>query len=109
MDLESWSDAELISVRAELHVWCLKRKVPTWGNRFWSWTGYLGAFAFLTGLTDMFFGGPTPHNAGVTALGVIAYLSWYKGDKQRKKNTDFLERLEQELSRRGLSIEQGLT
>lgn len=102
MDLATWTDAELISVRGELQTWCLKRKAPTWGNRFWSWTGYLGAFALLTGLTDMFFGGPTAPNAGLTALGVIACFSWYKGDKQRKKNNDFLEKLEQELTRRGL-------
>jgi hypothetical protein len=102
MDLATWSDAELISVRGELHSWCVKRKAPTWGNRFWSWTGYLGAFALLTGLTDMFFGGATLNNAGLAALGIIACFSWYKGDKQRKKNTAFLEKLEEELTRRGL-------
>ena len=102
MDLAGWNDAELISVHGKLHLWCAKRKAPTWGNRFWSWSGYLGAFAFLTGLTDMFFGGPTPPNAGLTALGIITCFSWYKGDKQRKKNTQFLDKLEQELAHRGL-------
>ena len=102
MDLAGWNDAELISVHGKLHLWCAKRKAPTWGNRFWSWSGYLGAFAFLTGLTDMFFGGPTPPNAGLTALGIVTCFSWYKGDKQRKKNNQFLDKLEQELARRGL-------
>jgi hypothetical protein len=55
----------------------------------------------------MFFGGATPHNAGLTVLGIITCLSWYKGDKQRKKNTDFLEKLEQELTRRGLKYNPG--
>jgi hypothetical protein len=50
----------------------------------------------------MFFGGATPQNAGLTVLGAITCFSWFKGDKQRKKNNDFLEKLEQELTRRGL-------
>jgi hypothetical protein len=107
MDLASWTDADLMSVHSDLNKWCVRRKAPTWGNRFWSWSGYLGVFALLTGLTDMFFGAPTPHNAGLAALGTITCFSWYKGDKQRKKNIDFLEKLEQELTRRGLKYNQG--
>jgi hypothetical protein len=106
MDLVNWSDAELISLHEKLHDWCLKRQAPTWGNRFWNWTGYLGAFAFLTGLTDMFFGGPTLVNFGLTVLGILTSFSWYKGDKQRKTNIDFLKKLERELTRRGLRVER---
>ncbi len=107
MDLASWTDADLMSVHSDLNKWCVRRKAPTWGNRFWSWSGYLGAFALFTGLTDMFFGGPTLHNGGLAALGIVTCFSWYKGDKQRKKNVDFLEKLEQELTRRGLKYSQG--
>lgn len=101
MDLTNWTDAELISVREKLHAWRLQREMPTWGNKFSSWNGYAGAFAILTGLTDMFFGGPTPVNALLTVLGILACFAWYKGDKQRKKNIIFLEKLDQELTRRG--------
>ncbi|MBA4143627.1 MAG: hypothetical protein H0X43_11655 [Nitrosospira sp.] len=106
MDMADWSDAELISVREKLHVWCLKREAPTWGNRFWKWAGYLGAFAFLTGLTDMFFGGPTVPNFFLTTLGAMTCFSWYKGDKQRKTNMDFAEKLDRELAHRGLTFRQ---
>ncbi|MDN5752889.1 MAG: hypothetical protein L0H15_06360 [Nitrosospira sp.] len=104
MDLMNWTDAELISVREKLHTWCLKRQEPTWENKFLNWTGFMGAFAFLTGLTDMFFGGPTALNFLLVVLGLLACFSWYKGDKQRQKNISFLEKLNQELTRRGLKF-----
>ena len=63
--------------------------------------GYIGAFAFLTGLTDAFFGGVTILNASLMLLGAVTCFSWYKGDKQRKKNMEFLEKLDKELARRG--------
>jgi membrane protein implicated in regulation of membrane protease activity len=101
MDLATWTDAELVSVREKLHAWCAKRQEPTWANRFLSWTGLMGAFSVLTGLMDIFFGGPTIVSVLLVVLGVVACFSWYKGDKQRKKNISFLERLDQELTRRG--------
>jgi hypothetical protein len=101
MDLANWTDDELISIREKLQAWCTKRQEPTWGNRFLNWTGFMGAFAFLTGLTDIFFGGPTVTNALLVVLGVLACFSWYRGDKQQKKNISFLEELDQELLRRG--------
>ena len=103
MDLTDWTDAEIMSVREKLNSWCIQRAAPTWTNKFMNWTGYVSAFAFLTGLTDMFFGGPAPMNALLIVLGILACFSWYKGDKQRKKNIGFLEKLNQEISRRGLS------
>lgn len=101
MDLAKWTDDELVSIREKLQDWRVKREEPTWGNRFLNWTGFMGAFAFLTGLTDVFFGGPTVSNVLLVVLGVLACFSWYKGDKQRKKNISFLEKLDLELSRRG--------
>jgi hypothetical protein len=104
IDLTNWTDAELISVREKLHAWCLQREAPTWSNKFLNWTGFAGAFAFLTGLTDIFFGGPTVVNMLLIVLGILAGFSWYKGDKQRKKNKDFLEKLDQEFTRRNLKF-----
>lgn len=104
MELTDWTDAELISVREKLHAWCRQREAPTWGNKFLNWTGYASAFAFLTGLTDIFFGGPTALNVLLLVLGILAGFSWYRSDKQRKKNISFLEKLDQELTRRGLKF-----
>ncbi len=103
MDLAQWTDAELVSLRDKLHMWCTKRQELTWANRFLNWTGLMGAFAILTGLMDMFFGGPTMVSVLLVVLGVLACFSWYKGEKQRKKNIDFLEVLDHEIARRGIS------
>ncbi|MBA2659227.1 MAG: hypothetical protein H0U72_06705 [Nitrosospira sp.] len=104
MNLTDWTDAELILVREKLHGWCLQREASTWTNKFLNWTGFAGAFALLTGLTDIFFGGPTLLNGLLIVLGLLACFSWYRGDKQRKKNKSFLEELNQEFTRRNLSI-----
>ena len=101
MDLTGWTNEEVISLHEKLDEWRRQRQAPTWGNKFLNWTGFAGAFAFLTGLTDMFFGGPTPASVILILLGALACFSWYKGDKQRKKNISFLEKLDQELARRG--------
>jgi hypothetical protein len=101
MELANWTDADLTSVRDKLHLWCARRQAPTWANRFWGVAGYVGAFAFLTGLTDAFFGGITGLNVFLMLVGAATCFSWYKGDKQRKKNIDFLEKLDRELVRRG--------
>ena len=101
MELTDWTDEELDSVREKLRTWCVKREEPTWTNRFLNWTGFMGAFSVLTGLMDMFFGGPTGVNVLLVVLGTLACFSWYKGDKQRKKNIQFLEKLDQEIARRG--------
>ena len=102
MDLESWTDAELISVRAELHAWCLKRKAPTWGNQILELDRLSGRIRFSYRSYGYVFRGTDAAQCGPDSARVIACFSWYKGDKQRKKNMDFLEKLEQELSRRGL-------
>ncbi len=54
-----------------------------------NWNGIAGAFALLTGLMDMFFGGPTATNLLLVLLGALACFTWYKGDKQRKKKYKF--------------------
>lgn len=101
MDLTTWTEAELVSIREKLLAWRLQREAPTWGNKFLSWNGLAGAFAFLTGLTDIFFGGPSVTNVLLILLGALACFTWYKGEKQRKKNISFLEKIDQELTRRG--------
>lgn len=104
MDLTDWTNEEIISVHEKLVDWRRQRQAPTWGNKFLNWTGFTGAFAFLTGLMDMFFGGPAPANIILVLLGMLACFSWYKGDKQLKKNINFLGELDQEIIRRGIKI-----
>ncbi|MEO8992197.1 MAG: hypothetical protein ABI284_06025 [Nitrosospira sp.] len=101
MDLTTWTEAELVSIREKLLAWRLQRESPTWGNRFLNWNGLAGAFALLTGLMDMFFGGVGPTNFLLIMLGSLACFTWYKGEKQRKKNISFFEEVDRELSRRG--------
>jgi hypothetical protein len=108
MDLADWTEADLVSVREKLHSWCAQRQAPTLGNRIWGIVGYLGAFAFFTGLVDAFFGGLTWLNTLLMLLGALTSLSWYKGDKQRKNNISFLGKLDQELARRGHKTERSL-
>lgn len=98
MDLTTWTVEELVSIREKLLAWRLQREAPTLGNKFLNWNGIAGAFALLTGLTDMFFGGAT--GILLVLLGALACFTWYKGDKQRKKNISFLGKIDEELSRR---------
>jgi hypothetical protein len=55
-------------------------------------------------MMDMFFGGPAPANVTLVLLGLLACFSWYKGDKQLKKNINFLGELDQEIIRRGIKV-----
>ena len=55
MDLKAQTDAELLSLRDKLNVWCLQHQVSQWGRRLWILIVILGVFAFLTGIIDIFF------------------------------------------------------
>ncbi|SFW38790.1 hypothetical protein [Nitrosovibrio sp. Nv17] len=100
MDFKEWTDEEVDSLREKLREWRLQRDAPTWGNRFLNWTGFMGVFALLTGLTDGFFGGLSMPSLLLVVLGALACFSWYRGDKQYKKNVGFLDELDQEYARR---------
>jgi len=109
MDLKAQTDAELISLRDKLNVWCLQHQVSQWGRRLWILIVILGVFAFLTGIIDIFLGGISPLNVFLIVLGAITCFSWYKSDKQRKANINFLAELNSELARRDSTTVSGDT
>ena len=100
MDLTTWSDAELISLRDKLHARQLQRQAAKWGNRFWKMTAWMGAFALSDGVVGIFFDGVGVLNMIEIALGTIICFSWYRGDKQHKSNIALLDRLNHELANR---------
>jgi hypothetical protein len=100
MDLKTETDAELISLREKLDVWCLQHQGSKWGRRLWILIIILGVFAFLEGIIDIFFSGISPLNVFLILLGAITCFSWYKSDKQRKVNISFLAEINSELARR---------
>lgn len=104
MDLTTWTDAELIALREKLHVWCLQRQAAKWGNRFWKLTAFIGAFSLIDGIVDIFLDGVRALSILEMILGSAVCLSWYLGDKKYKSNTNFLDKLNDELSRRGHSL-----
>ncbi|MCH6584420.1 MAG: hypothetical protein IH810_01010 [Proteobacteria bacterium] len=109
MDLKTQTDSELISLRDKLNVWCLQHQVSKWGHRLWILIVILGVFAFFNGIIDTFLGGITLLNVFLIVLGVITCFSWYKSDKQRKVNINFLAELNSELARRDSTTVSGDT
>lgn len=100
MDIKKWTDEELSSTRDKLDAWCLKHATSSWGNRLWLLTAVLGAIAISTGVVFIFFDGITTMSIVLIILGVVTCYSWYKSEKQRKINMDFLEELKVEIARR---------
>jgi len=83
--------------------------VSQWGHRLWILIVILGVFAFLTGIIDTFLGDISLLNVFLIVLGVITCFSWYKRDKQRKANINFLAELNSELARRDSATVSGGT
>lgn len=100
MDIRKWTDEELASTREKLDEWCQKHGSKGWGNRLWLLTALLGAFAISTGVVFIFFDGITAMSIVLIVLGTITCFTWYKSEKQRKLNIDFLEQLKVEITRR---------
>ena len=100
MDLKTETDAELFSLREKLNVWCLQHQRSKWGHRLWILIIILGVFAFIEGIVDIFFVGINSLNVFLILLGAVTCFSWYKSDKQRKVNINFLAELNSELARR---------
>jgi hypothetical protein len=100
MNIKKWSDEELSSTYDKLNAWCLKYAHSKWGGGLWLTTGLLGALAISTGVVFMFFDGIDALNVLLIALGGITCFSWYKSEKQRKLNLEFLGELKKEIARR---------
>lgn len=101
MDLRTWTDEELKVLREKLYTWSLRHQAAKWENRFWKFTGLAGAFAVIDGAFNTIQAGVNALDMLEIALGAIICLSWYRGDKRHKANTSLLEKLNDEITRRG--------
>lgn len=108
MDIKKWTDEELSSTRDKLDAWCLQHANSSWGTRLWLLTAVLGAIAISTGVVFLFFDGITAMSFVLIILGIVTCYSWYKSEKQRKINMDFLEKLKVEIARRAKRREEKL-
>lgn len=100
MNIKKWTDEELSSTHDKLDAWCLKHTSSKWEGGIWLLTGLLGALAISTGVVFIFFDGMTVMSFVLIVLGGITCFSWYKSEKQRKINLEFLEELKKEIARR---------
>jgi hypothetical protein len=98
MSMKKWTDEELISTRAKLEELSARQRKS--GNTMWHLTAFLGAFAVSTGIAFIFFDGVDFLNVLLIVLGSITCLAWYKSEKQRKDNQNFLFEVNSELKRR---------
>ena len=64
----------------------------------------MGAFAIIDGIVDIFLDGVQALSILEIVLGTVICLSWYLSDKKGKSNINFLDKLNNELSRRGHSL-----
>jgi hypothetical protein len=98
MSMKKWTDEELISTRDKLEELGARQKKSS--NTMWHLTAFLGAFAVSTGIAFIFFDGVDFLNVLLIVLGSITCLAWYKSEKQRKDNQNFLFEINNELKRR---------
>lgn len=100
MELKTQTDADLISLRDKLDIWCKQHQVSKWGHRLKILIVILGLFVFIDGIADIILTGVAPLNIFLIILGAVICFSWYKSDKQRKANINFLAEINSELARR---------
>lgn len=98
MSMKKWTDEELISTRDKLEALGARQKKSS--NTMWHLTAFLGAFAVSTGIAFIFFDGVDLLNVLLIVMGSITCLAWYKSEKQRKDNQNFLFEINSELKRR---------
>ena len=98
MSMKKWTDEELISTRNKLEALGARQKKSS--NAMWHLTAFLGAFAVSTGIAFIFFDGVDFLNVLLIVMGSITCLAWYKSEKQRKDNQNFLFEINNELKRR---------
>ena len=98
MSMKKWTQEELISTRDKLEELIANQKKSN--NAMWHLTAFLGAFAVSTGIVFIFFDGVDVLNIFLIILGSITCLAWYKSEKQRKDNRNFLSEIQRELKKR---------
>lgn len=107
MSMKKWTQEELISTREKLEELSANQKKSS--NAMWHLTAFLGAFAVSTGIAFIFLDGVDVLNIFLIILGSITCLAWYKSEKQRKDNRNFLNEIERELKKREKRAEKAKT
>ena len=98
MSMKKWTEEELISTRDKLEE--LNARYKKTSNKMWHLTAFLGAFAVSTGIAFIFLDGVDVLNVFLIVIGSITCLAWYKSEKQRKDNQNFLLEINKELKKR---------
>jgi len=96
--MKKWTDEELVSTRDKLEA--LRERYRSSNTKMWHLTAFLGAFAVSTGIAFIFLDGVDVLNVLLIVLGSITCLAWYKSEKQRKDNLNFLSEINKELKKR---------
>ncbi len=107
MSMKKWTDEELISTRDKLEE--LSTRYRKSSNTMWHVTAFLGAFAVSTGIAFIFFDGVDVLNVLLIVLGSITCLAWYRSEKQRKDNQNFLFEINKEIKKRDKKSAKGKT
>ncbi|WP_143058772.1 hypothetical protein [Nitrosomonas marina] len=107
MSMKKWTDQELISTRDKLEE--LSKRYQKAGNKMWHFTAFLGAFAVSTGIAFIFFDGVDVLNVLLIVMGSLTCLAWYKGEKRRQDNINFLNEINSELKHRAKRAEKPKT
>ncbi|MCB1950189.1 hypothetical protein [Nitrosomonas sp.] len=98
MSMKKWTDEELTSTRDKLEEW--RERYQKAGNKMWHFTAFLGAFAVSTGIAFIFFDGVDVLNVLLIVIGSLTCLAWYKSEKRRQDNLNFLNEINNELKQR---------
>ncbi|SEQ85997.1 hypothetical protein SAMN05421690_1002137 [Nitrosomonas sp. Nm51] len=98
MSMKKWTDEELISTRDKLEEW--RERYQKAGNKMWHFTAFLGAFAVSTGVVFIFFDGVDVLNVLLIIMGSLTCLAWYKSERRRQDNLNFLNEINRELKQR---------
>ncbi|WP_090632708.1 hypothetical protein [Nitrosomonas marina] len=107
MSMKKWTDEELISTRDKLEE--LSKRYQKAGNKMWHFTAFLGAFAVSTGIAFIFFDGVDVLNVLLIVMGSLTCLAWYKGEKRRQDNINFLNEINSELKHRAKRADKSKT
>jgi len=98
MSMKKWTDEELISTQEKLEEWSARYKKA--GNKLWHFTAFLGALSISTGVAFIFFDGFDVLNILLIIMGSVTCFAWYKSEKRRQDNQNFLDEINKELRHR---------
>ncbi len=98
MSMKKWTDEELVSTQEKLEQWSVRYQKA--GNKLWHFTAFLGALSISTGVAFIFFDGVDVFNVLLIVMGSVTCFVWYKSEKRRQDNRNFLDEINKELRQR---------